>query len=71
MKPEQSHEPERPAGSDARPPRFPDYPVNEHEKAERDLLHRRIAEEKAHYERGFPVAGHDFPREHRERERGR
>lgn len=52
-------------------PKFPDYPVNESQSAERDILQRRIAEEKAHYERGFPVAGHDFRREDHERERGR
>ena len=35
-------------------------------------LDRRIEREKAQYERGFPVAGHDFAREAREREdRGR
>ncbi len=33
------------------------------------ILERRIAQDKAHYERGFPVAGHDFAREARERER--
>lgn len=33
---------------------------------EREILDRRLAAEKAHYERGFPVAGHDFAREARE-----
>ena len=32
---------------------------------EREILDRRLAEEKAHYDRGFPVAGHDFPRQAR------
>ncbi|MDX7951802.1 hypothetical protein P7D22_11540 [Lichenihabitans sp. Uapishka_5] len=38
---------------------------------EREILERRIAAENAHYEHGFPVAGHDFRREEYERERGR
>ena len=58
-------------GPDARPPRFPDYPVSESQNAEQAALERRIAEERAHYERGFPVAGHDFRREHEDRERSR
>lgn len=50
------------------PPKFPAYPVNETQKAERDALERRMASDKAHYERGFPVAGHDFAQEALERD---
>ena len=55
----------------------PDYPRERppgepsSHQIEAQALDRRIAQEKAHYERGFPVAGHDFAREARERERER
>lgn len=49
------------------PPRHYDYPFYEYDHAQRVAVARRIAEEKAHYERGFPVAGHDFSQEAWER----
>lgn len=52
----------------------PDYPNPLHEKSsreiERDALNRRIERERSAVENNAEVAGHDFKREHRERERG-
>lgn len=33
---------------------------------EQSIRERRIAEEKARYDRGFPIAGHDFAKERSE-----
>lgn len=33
------------------------------DQREESIRERRIAEEKARYDRGFPIAGHDFERE--------
>ena len=61
--PSHTQQPTRETASDARPAPYHWSADKSAAQIDQQILDRRIAAEQAHYERGFPVAGHDFRQE--------